>query len=110
MYEQAFSAAADDDETGICLSLPLEFRDAFPNLATALSGKCGSKKAGTRAIPPSTIILFCRDGGVGFVIAPKDAPKNAHGYVSNPGNLTTQIEDELEAGRIGWKPPSKKRS
>ena len=110
MYEQSFQSNQDDDAIGQCLPLPDALREYLPNVALALAGRVGSKKEKKTPIQPATIILFARDGGVGFVIAPKDAPKNAHGFVREPSNLLDQIEAELEAGRIGWKPPSRKRS
>jgi len=110
MYEQSFSANDDDDEVGTALPLPAELRELCPNIALALSGRVGSKKQKTRPIAPATIIIFARDGGVGFVVAPKDSPKNAHGFLQEPYDLIQGIEAALANNRIGWKPASRKRS
>jgi hypothetical protein len=109
MYGENYHQSNDDDELGVTLPLPDDLRELYPNLVLALSGRCGSKKQKTPPLPPATLILFARDGGIGFVIAPKEAPKNAHGFVSDPGPLLTQIEAEIAEGRIGWKPHAKKR-
>lgn len=110
MYENCFNSQTDDDETGVELRLPDDLRRELPNLYLALCGRVGSKKSKTRSISPATLIIFARDEGIGFVIAPKDSPKNAHGFVREPIAILAQIEQELEAGRIGWKVPSRKRS
>lgn len=109
MYADNFQAAVDEDEIGSAFTLSNDLRECYPNLSLALTGRVGSKKHKQPPIAPATLILFCRDGGVGFVIAPKESPKNAHGFVSEPGDLLAQIEAEIDAGRIGWKPHAKKR-
>jgi hypothetical protein len=109
MYEDTFASNQDDDELGTTQSLPAELRDYAPNLFVVLGGKLGSKKEKTRPIAPATLIIFARDGGVGFVIAPKESPKNGYGFVREPMDLLQQIEAEIAAGNIGWKVPGKKR-
>lgn len=110
MYEQSYGSNVDDDQIGSALQLPKSLHEYVPNLALALSGRAGSKKSKTPPIAPATLIIFARDGGIGFVLAPKESPRNAHGFVREPSNLLDQIESEIEQGRIGWKPASKKRS
>lgn len=110
MYGDDFSSQIDEDVTGTQLELPDELRKRFPNLTLALAGRCGSKKAKAPAIPPATLILFARDGGIAFIVAPKDASKNAHGYIGYPEDLVQQMEDLLREGNVGWKTPSRKRS
>lgn len=110
MYEQSFTSNVDEDAIGSALELPDKLRDLYPNLSLAIGGRAGSKKEKKAQIQPATVILFARDGGIGFVIAPKDAPRNAHGFIREPENVWEQIEQELSEGRIGWKVPSRKRS
>lgn len=108
MYEQGFSIETDSDELGSVQSVSEYLRINYPNVHVVLSGKLGSKKEKRSPIPPATIIIFARDGGIGFVIAPKDHPKNAHGFIEEGGELLTQIEEALAANRVGWKPSKRK--
>jgi hypothetical protein len=110
MYEQHFHQNGDEDGIGTAHELPDAFRTRFPNLTVAIGGRRGSKKEKTPAFSPASLILFARDGGIGFVISPRDSTVNAHGFVREPDDLLAQIEEQVDQGNIGWKPQSKRRS
>lgn len=109
MYGEDFYEAVQDDAGGEAIVVPAEFRACYPAISMALCGLEPDKGKGLKGIPPATFIIFARDGGIGFIIAPKDAAKNAHGFVSAPGELLSQIEHEIVEGRLGWKTPRSKR-
>jgi len=104
-----YSSNSDDDSIGVELDLPDILRKHYPNLSLALGGRRGSKKEKTPPIPPATLIVFARDGGIGFVIAPKDAPKNAYGFIQEPLAIFDQIEHAIAEKLVGWKAPARNR-
>lgn len=108
MYGQNFQETNDSDQTGREEYVSDYIREHYPNVALVLGGAHGSKKEKRQAIPPATLLLFCRDGGLGFVICPKDYPQNGHGFIEEPAEILSQLEDQIEKSRIGWKPSRKK--
>ena len=98
MYEDFIKATDETDDIGEEHFLPDQFVADYPNLSLALSGKCGSKAAKTKAIPPASISLRCGDLGVKFTITPRGAKQVLQGFVAEPGSLLSQIEEKLSEG------------
>lgn len=98
MYEDFINALEEDDAIGPQHFLPAELRELYPNIAYALSGKPGSKKAKTKPQPPATISFRAADGGIRFTVTPQKAVQVLTGFIGEPGPILAQIEECLATG------------
>jgi hypothetical protein len=106
-YRESFNASINGNS--IAGSLPEEFAQSYPTLATVLCGEPATE-ACPKGVPPGTVSIFSDGGKLKFCISPKIGANIAFGCFSDPVKGLDDLELQLSQGRFEWRRGSKRTS
>jgi hypothetical protein len=106
-YEQSYRAGGNDSRD--LASVPAEFREAYPSLATVFAG-VKPKEGETSGVYAATVNLWFEGGELHFCIMPRFGNRVAFGLAGDGVKGFDAIEKAICQGQFGWKVSKSRKS